>query len=324
MEFVMIVEPDEVGRKRLEAVFQTEKPSFSYQITGRPEEALDILEHQKTDVLVCETSLSVLSGREFFTMAKMISPDTVRVAMTSAEHVKDILSFLNECDIYKLIMKPCASFADFIEPVNAALEYHRLKKQAESDLEQAAEVVMTMLKQHLTIGQMDSVGEYMMEHYLRDLLGYYLETMIHENGNYLMGYNRLKNEFHHEDAGQSFHMIKKEDCEIPPEIFRKILFLLMILTKACRQILGKYAVSVTMETASEKFFVVRFSCDYSQNLDKNGQIIYTGENQECHKDIMDLTEKITDSIVYRTVSLEKENRYILNCAIERRNHRVDS
>ena len=48
------------------------------------------------------------------------------------------------------------------------------------------------------------------------------------------------------------------------------------------------------------------------------------ENQECHKDIMDLTEKITDSIVYRTVSLEKENRYILNCAIERRNHRVDS
>ena len=48
MEFVMIVEPDEVGRKRLEAVFQTEKPSFSYQITGRPEEALDILEHQKT------------------------------------------------------------------------------------------------------------------------------------------------------------------------------------------------------------------------------------------------------------------------------------
>lgn len=324
MEFVMIVEPDEVGRKRLEAVFQTEKPSFSYQITGRPEEALDILEHQKTDVLVCETSLSVLSGREFFTMAKMISPDTVRVAMTSAEHVKDILSFLNECDIYKLIMKPCASFADFIEPVNAALEYHRLKKQAESDLEQAAEVVMTMLKQHLTIGQMDSVGEYMMEHYLRDLLGYYLETMIHENGNYLMGYNRLKNEFHHEDAGQSFHMIKKEDCEIPPEIFRKILFLLMILTKACRQILGKYAVSVTMETASEKFFVVRFSCDYSQNLDKNGQIIYTGENQECHKDIMDLTEKITDSIVYRTVSLEKENRYILNCAIERSHHEADS
>lgn len=63
-------------------------------------------------------------------------------------------------------------------------------------------------------------------------------------------------------------MIKKEDCEIPPEIFQKILFLLMILTKACRQILGKYAVSVTMETASEKFFVVRFSCDYSQNLDK--------------------------------------------------------
>ena len=226
------------------------------------------------------------------------------------------------------------------------------KKQAESDLEQAnmnlffsekdferieerqkenvmlykqaAEVVMTMLKQHLTIGQMDSVGEYMMEHYLRDLLGYYLETMIHENGNYLMGYNRLKNEFHHEDAGQSFHMIKKEDCEIPPEIFRKILFLLMILTKACRQILGKYAVSVTMETASEKFFVVRFSCDYSQNLDKNGQIIYTGENQECHKDIMDLTEKITDSIVYRTVSLEKENRYILNCAIERSHHEADS
>ena len=99
MEFVVIVEPDEVGRKRLEGTFQSEKPSFSYKITEKPEEALDILEQQKVDVLVCETSLSVLSGREFFSMAKMISPDTVRVAMTSAEHVKDILSFLNECDI---------------------------------------------------------------------------------------------------------------------------------------------------------------------------------------------------------------------------------
>jgi len=105
MEFVMIVEPDEVGRKRLEAVFQTEKPSFSYQITGRPEEALDILEHQKTDVLVCETSLSVLSGREFFTMAKMISPDTVRVAMTSAEHVKELEDELLKLRIENAFLK---------------------------------------------------------------------------------------------------------------------------------------------------------------------------------------------------------------------------
>ena len=34
MEFVMIVEPDEVGRKRLEAVFQTEKPSFLIRLQG--------------------------------------------------------------------------------------------------------------------------------------------------------------------------------------------------------------------------------------------------------------------------------------------------
>ena len=352
MEFVVIVEPDEVGRKRLEAVFQSEKPSFSYKITEKPEEALDLLEQQKVDVLVCETSLSVLSGREFFSIAKMMSPDTVRVAMTSAEHVKEIISFLNEYDVYKIIMKPCASSADFIEPVNAALEYHRLKKQAKLDLEQAnlniffseedfqrmeerrqenvrlyeqaADVVVTMLKQHFTRKEMGSMGEYVVEHYVRDLLGYYLDTMIHGNGNYLVGYNQLKNEFHHEGTGQSFQMMKKEGCEIPPEIFRKILFLLMVLTKACRQLLGKYAVSVTMETASEKFFVVRFCCDYSKNLDKNGEIIYSEQYQEFRKDIMDLTEKITDSIVYRTVSLEKENRYILNCAIERRNHRVDS
>ena len=65
MEFVMIVEPDEVGRKRLEAVFQTEKPSFSYQITGRPEEALDILEHQKTNMamkLCCLLTFPAAAG----------------------------------------------------------------------------------------------------------------------------------------------------------------------------------------------------------------------------------------------------------------------
>ena len=105
---------------------------------------------------------------------------------------------------------------------------------------QAAEVVMTMLKQHLTIGQMDSVGEYMMEHYLRDLLGYYLETMIHENGNYLMGYNRLKNEFHHEDAGQSFHMIKSYSC-IPRFCVRLQLFLIWSIRVLARDSFGAKA-----------------------------------------------------------------------------------
>ncbi len=69
MEFVMIVEPDEVGRKDLRQ-FSRQKSLLFLSDYRRPEEALDILEHQKTDVLVCETSLSVLSGREFFTMAK--------------------------------------------------------------------------------------------------------------------------------------------------------------------------------------------------------------------------------------------------------------
>lgn len=346
MEFVVIVEPDEVGRKRLESVFQTEKPSFSYKITESPEVAIGLLEQQHVDVLVCETHLSVISGREFFSMAKMMSPDTIRVAMTNAEHVKEIIDFLNEFDVYKIIMKPCASFEDFMEPVNAALEYNRLKKQAKLDLEQAnlniffseedfnrleegqheniklyeqaADVVMTMLRQHFTVEEMGSKGQYVVEHYIRDLLYYYLEMMIHGNGNYLVGYSQLKNEFHHEAAGQSFQMEKKKDCEIPPEIFRKILFLLMTLTKACAQMLEKYAVSVTLETASEKFFVVRFCCDYSGSLDENGKIMYSEQYSAFRKDMADLTEKIVDSIVYRTVSMEKEHKYILNCAIERK------
>ena len=67
MEFVMIVEPDEVGRKRLEVSFPDRKAFFflsDYRETGGGTGY--IMNIRKTDVLVCETSLSVLSGREFF------------------------------------------------------------------------------------------------------------------------------------------------------------------------------------------------------------------------------------------------------------------
>ena len=72
MEFVVIVEPDEVGRKRLESVFQTEKPSFSYKITESPEVAIGLLEQQHVDAFVIATR--IVSGDIIFAMEKNSLP----------------------------------------------------------------------------------------------------------------------------------------------------------------------------------------------------------------------------------------------------------
>ena len=92
-----------MGRKRLEAVFQTVKAFFflsDYRETGG---GTGYIRTSETDVLVCETSLSVLSGREFSPCKNDLagySPCGNDECRACKRHPL----FLNECDIYKLIM----------------------------------------------------------------------------------------------------------------------------------------------------------------------------------------------------------------------------
>ena len=345
MDYVLVVEPDESERSRLEEIIKSAGSAFPYKIIADAEDAIDILENQSVDVLISEMKLPVISGKELFALAKMISPETVRIVLTDPENVNEIIAFINEGDLFKLIMKPCASAADFCEPLQAALEYSAMKKRAKKDLEQAnldifyseedyekmdkncqknselysktVDVVMTMIEKYLTKKEGGAVGQFMEKSYCNELFSYFLLTMVNGNGNYLVGYNLLMNEFSNDVKHRVFTMQKQNDCEINPEIFRKITFLLMTLSNACKHLLERYKISVTIENGADKFYIVRFSCDYSENVDENGKLHYLDVSSLVRKDIMDLTQKITDSLVYRAVSIEQEHEYVLNCAIER-------
>ena len=70
-------------------------------------DALDLLEQEQVEVLICDEAMPGMCGTEVLRQAKTISPQTVRVLLTA--HCNDqavVIPAVNECEIYRLLAKP--------------------------------------------------------------------------------------------------------------------------------------------------------------------------------------------------------------------------
>ncbi len=70
-------------------------------------EALDVLEREHIDVMICDEAMPGISGTEVLREAKTISPDTKRILLTA--HCGDeevVLSAVNDAEIFRLLPKP--------------------------------------------------------------------------------------------------------------------------------------------------------------------------------------------------------------------------
>lgn len=346
MCFVIIVEPDENERKRLEHFFDVQKKQFHYIITGHAEEALDLLEKECADVLVSETELPYINGKEFFSMAELISPETIRIAMSNVEDTGEMITFLNTCDIFKIILKPVRSYEDFYDPLHAAFEYKLLKDktkemraQAKRDLvfaeedyckmqelfeqnkqlyESAADTVLKLAEVNFAPENAVLFDAVSIKRYLKEIYDAYLLTIIHGDGSYLTTQNILMNELQKEPQKRTFSLKLQNNCEVLPKRMNQIAFLLLVIGKCCASILNGYRMKAVIENGSERFQIVRFVCDYSHNFDENGNFLFLEPREDFRRDKIELTKRIIDSIVYKSMFCEKENQYILNCAIEKK------
>ena len=75
--------------------------SFQKQIDCKmfedPEEAIEYVKNHTIAVIVCELEMPIMSGREVLEMVEMISPSTIRLAMTQVKDVAETLELFNRC-----------------------------------------------------------------------------------------------------------------------------------------------------------------------------------------------------------------------------------
>jgi response regulator RpfG family c-di-GMP phosphodiesterase len=70
------------------------------------EAGLEILKKQSVDVILSEQRMQYMSGVEFLAQARLIQPDSVRMALTGYLEIQAIAKTVNEGAIYKFLTKP--------------------------------------------------------------------------------------------------------------------------------------------------------------------------------------------------------------------------
>ncbi|HEX8959956.1 MAG TPA: HD domain-containing phosphohydrolase, partial [Geobacteraceae bacterium] len=124
-------------------------------------EALQIVRREEVAVVVSDNVMPVMSGVEFLSCLKHVSPDTVKVLMSAYADLASALAAINRSEVFRYILKPWKE-EELVATVNDALRRHRLvlamRKEDEDILRSLAQTIE--LKDPSTKGHCDRVAVY--------------------------------------------------------------------------------------------------------------------------------------------------------------------
>ena len=123
MYTVLFVEPDEVEMQRIRTILDSVELNFEYDVQTSARRRSHRSSTADRDVFVGDMHIPVMSGMELFSMVKMMAPDTVFLVMTDGGGLRETVNFMNNCEIFKIIMKPCRLADDLLPPIHAAFSH---------------------------------------------------------------------------------------------------------------------------------------------------------------------------------------------------------
>lgn len=344
MSFVVIVEPEEANAERIRAILEGADKNFEYELLNYPEKAIDIVEHKQVDVLISNMEMPVMTGTELFSLIEMISPDTIRVAMTDAKKITETVAFMNECRTFKLIFKPCKVADDLISPINASIEYKEMKQRIRHDEEnanmgifsteqdfrkmkessqknqiyfQSAQHIFTqMLKHNLDFGNLDDQTSGVMKDWYEWLMEEFIRNITKGPGVYEDCVAELKNAYHKPEHDGTFLIKKISKERISQDKMNEIAFLLHLMSKMCQRLLLRYRISIVIESIP-RAYILRFGCAWYKKGEKEGEIPYRQADEKIRTALLRATEACVAAYGYQSVTLRKEGEVIINIALKR-------
>lgn len=343
--FVVIAEPDDVNRERIRAILESVERKFEYEIVNTAEQAIELVESRKPDVFVGDMKMPVISGTELFSLVELMSPETVRMVMSDALNVKDVVAFMNECKTYKIIIKPCRVADDIITPIENALSYKEMKNRMEQEMNEAdmgffsteedyirmkrtwqenlddydrvQKVFAELLECNLNLGNqspaikeaLKSRYDWMMKEYMRVILDF--------SGDYEECVTYLLSEGKRFDKGCSMKVRNMADEPIEPDEMKKITYILQLLRRLCGEILYHYEMNVVIESVN-KAYILRFMCVLDEAPDEeNSEKNVSDTRKEVRDALIKATQKGVDAFAFRSVVINKGKDLIINIAIPR-------
>ncbi|MBD3218601.1 MAG: response regulator [candidate division Zixibacteria bacterium] len=123
---MLIVDDEENILKSLKRLFV----GMEYKIYTAPsgEEALEILEDKKVQLVISDYRMPGMNGVEFLSKIKKMYPDTIRIILSGYADVAAIVNAVNEGEIYKFISKPWND-QELTTTIMRSFEQHNLQKE---------------------------------------------------------------------------------------------------------------------------------------------------------------------------------------------------
>ncbi|MCB1875832.1 MAG: response regulator [Chromatiales bacterium] len=82
------------------------RPDYDVFTAGSGVEALEALDHNDVNVIVCDQRMPYMSGVETLAQARKISPQTIRILLTGYTDLNTALVTANEADVFQYVHKP--------------------------------------------------------------------------------------------------------------------------------------------------------------------------------------------------------------------------
>lgn len=71
-----------------------------------PKQAMEVLKQKPFTVILADSQMPGMNGREFLSFCKRESPSCVRILITGYHDVAHIMEAVNQAEIYKYVSKP--------------------------------------------------------------------------------------------------------------------------------------------------------------------------------------------------------------------------
>lgn len=339
MYFVVIVEPEEVNAERIRAILESVDKNFEYELTASAEKAIEIVENKKVDVFISSLELTVMTGAELFSMIEMISPETVRVAMTNPDRIVETVACMNQCRTFKVIIKPCRVADDLLAPINASISYKEMCEKIHKEEEDAnmgffsterdlkrlmlswrekffsyqriQAVLEKIVHTNIEAARLESSVEVKLKKWYDWVLKNYIKVMIDSDGQFESAEKKLRTTYHHPEEGNYFQIKKEFEEEILPQQMNEIQFILEVIMTAYQNCVGKYRVAAIIENV-DKAYILRAVCALPE--EKDG---YAEENAEVRKAIARAAEEVIAAFDNKCVMMDREKEVVVNVAVRK-------
>lgn len=347
MSFVLIVESDEVNAARIRTILESIEVNFEYELHTSAEEAIASVEYRKPDVMVADIHIPVVSGTELFSMIQMMSPETICIALADGGKERELITFLNTCRIFKIILKPCRLAEDLLTPVYAAFahqkelarqalltqkedeEWRRVYElhqetsgllQAEQEEKRQLLAIIAILnavgidaRRDLNIDAKERIKrwyQWMLEEYVGIYLG--------GTGTYEQVLRSQLAFCHSPESGCTFQMQKHTTEDIEPEAMNEIAYILRLITGVCRDLQKSYQIQVLIEQA-QRAYILRVRYGISKDaLGNETSEEWRVKNPVLRRELVRATRLAIEALGGKSALYRKGHEDIVNIAVLRK------